>query len=208
MTQFRTATITDASSPVALATAARLARRGDLVLMGSRDVDVCERFAMRLRAAGAAAFAAHLDLADSASIDRFVESAHYLIGDADVLVTGAGVANGCWFGAQHLAAQLIPPMIQAGRGDVVLISPELLGATPQTADREFERWLSGLEAEFVGTGVRASIVRSAGGDGPVVPGDVGRIVAAMTGSPERMRLRVVEVCPPARSPLGRFTYMS
>lgn len=208
MTEFRAVTITDASSPVALATASRLARRGDLVLMGSRDLDVCELLATQLRAQGAAAFASYLDLADSVSIDRFVESAHYLVGDADVLITGAGLVNSCWFGAQHLAAQLIPPMIEAGRGDVVLISPELLGATPRAACREFDRWLSGLEAEFVGTGVRASIVRSAAGNRPVVPADVGGLIIAMIGSPERMHLRLVEVCPPAPAPLGRFTYMS
>ena len=89
--------------------------------MGSRRTEICERFAARLRSNGAAAFAAHLDLADPMSIDRFVESADYLIGAVDVLISAAGLADGrsharrdrtqrvdreigsSWVGAQHLA---------------------------------------------------------------------------------------------------------
>jgi hypothetical protein len=191
--------ITEASSPVALATAARLARDGDLVLMGTRHTHVCERLATRLRSGGAAAFAAYLDLADPSSIDRFVESADYLVGAVDVLVTAAGLADGSWVGAQHLAAQVIPPMIKNRRGDVVLISPELVGASFPGARRMLDAWVSGLEAEFVGTGVRASIIRSTG-HGPGKPDDVGYLIAALLGSAHPMDLRVVDVIPPVPAP--------
>jgi len=67
VSQIRAVVITEASSPVALATAARLAVGGDLVLMGTRRTQICEDFAARLRSGGAAAFAAHLDLADPRS---------------------------------------------------------------------------------------------------------------------------------------------
>jgi len=185
--------ITEASSPVAFATAARLAAGGDLVLMGSRRTHICEEFAARLRSAGAAVFAAHLDLADPSSVDRFVESADYLVGAVDVLVSAAGLADGSWVGAQHLAAQIIPPMIDSGRGDVVLISPELIGASPAGARQMLQAWACGLDAEFVGTGVRASIVRSTG---LVPPRDVGCLIAAAISAPDRMHLRVVDVIPP------------
>jgi NADP-dependent 3-hydroxy acid dehydrogenase YdfG len=203
--------ITEASSPVALATAARLAIGGDLVLMGTRRTDICERLATRLRDDGAAAFAAHLDLADPPSIDRFVQSADYLIGAIDVLVTAAGLAtgrverggegrghrrDGCWVGAQHLVAQIVPRMIENRRGDVVLISPELVGTTPPGAQRMLDAWAGALEAEFVGTGVRASIVRSAA---HVPPDDVGCLIATVLGSPG-MHLRVVDVIPPVPAP--------
>ncbi len=128
--------------------------------MGARRTDVCEGLASRLRSDGAAAFAAYLDLADPASINRFVESAGYLVGAVDVLVTAAGLADGSWVGAQHLAAQVIPPMIENQRGDVVLISPELVGPSLPGAKRMLDTWVLGLQAEFVGTGVRASIIRS------------------------------------------------
>jgi NADP-dependent 3-hydroxy acid dehydrogenase YdfG len=194
----RAIVITEASSPVALATAARLAAGGDLVLMGTRRTEVCERLAARLRADGAAAFAAYLDLADPPSVDRFIESAGYLIGAVDVLISAAGLADGCWVGAQHLAAQVVPPMINDRRGDVVLISPELVGASSQEAHRMLDVWAAGLDAEFIGTGVRASVVRSTG-NAQVSPGDVGCLIDTLLGFP-RTHLRIVEVIPPVPAP--------
>ncbi|MFZ0902962.1 MAG: SDR family NAD(P)-dependent oxidoreductase [Mycobacterium sp.] len=189
--------ITAASSPVALATAARLAAGGDLVLMGTRRPDICERFAAELRSDGAAAFAAYLDLADPPSVDRFVKSADYLIGAVDVLVSAAGLADGSWVGAQHFAAQVIPPMIDNRCGDVVLISPALVGGSSATADRMLEAWVAGLDAEFVGTGVRASIIRATGTHGGrVPPDDIACLIAAAISSPEQMHLRVVDVIAP------------
>jgi NAD(P)-dependent dehydrogenase (short-subunit alcohol dehydrogenase family) len=194
MSQCRTVVITEASSAVALATAARLAADGHLVLMGGRRIHICEEFAARLRSGGAAVFAAHLDLADPPSIDRFLQSADYLIGDADVLISSASIADRSWVGAQHLMGQLVTPMLDNGRGDVVLISPELIGAAPAGAQRMLEAWVSGLDAEFVGTGVRASIVRASG---QIPPEDVGRLVAATISAPD-MHLRIVDVIPSRR----------
>jgi NADP-dependent 3-hydroxy acid dehydrogenase YdfG len=197
LSQSRAVVITEASSPIALATASRLARGGDLVLMGTRRTAICERLAARLRSGGAAAFAAYLDLDDPCSIDRFVESAAYLIGAADVLIGSAGLTDDSWVGAQHLAAQVLPPMIDNRRGDVVLISPELVGASSGAAHRMLDIWASGLEAEFVGTGVRASIIRSARlGDSHMSPHDVGWLIAAAIGSPDRMHLRLIDVIAP------------
>jgi hypothetical protein len=51
-----------------------------------------------------------------------------------------------------------------------------------------------LDAEFVGTGVRASIVRSSG-CGAVAPGDIGCLIATLLDAP-RMHLRVVDVIAP------------
>jgi NAD(P)-dependent dehydrogenase (short-subunit alcohol dehydrogenase family) len=194
VSECRTVVITEASSAVALATAARLAADGHLVLMGGRRTHICEEFAACLRSRGAAVFAAHLDLADPPSIDRFIQSADYLIGDADVLISSAGIADRSWVGAQHLMGQLVTPMLDNGRGDVVLISPELIGASPDGAQRMLEAWVSGLDAEFVGTGVRATIVRASG---QIPPDDVGRLVAATISAPD-MHLRVVDLIPSRR----------
>jgi hypothetical protein len=81
-------------------------------------------------------------------------------------------------------------MIDNGRGDVVLLSPELIGASPEGAHRMLDAWVSGLDAEFVGTGVRASVVRSTG---QVPPDDVARLIAAAISASDRMHLRVVDV---------------
>ncbi len=184
--------ITEASSPVGCATAARLAAGGHSVLMGSRRPQVCEEFAAGLRSGGAAVFAAHLDLADPLSIDGFLESVDYVVGEVDALISTVGVAERSWVGAQHLVTQLVSPMIDSGRGDVVLLGPELIGVPRAGADRMLEAWVSGLDAEFVGTGVRASIVRSTG---VVRPEDAGRLIAATVCAPDEMRLRVVDVIP-------------
>ena len=186
--------ITEASSPVAFATATRLAAGGHSVLMGSPRPQAGEDFAARLRSRGASVFAAHLDLADPTSIDGFLESVDYLIGDVDGLISSAGVAERSWVGAQHLVTQLVSPMIDNGRGDVVLLSPDLVGESPAGADRMLDAWIYGLDAEFVGTGVRASIVRSTGA---VPPADAGRLIAA-TITASDMYLRVVDVIPSRR----------
>ncbi|UMB69276.1 SDR family NAD(P)-dependent oxidoreductase [Mycobacterium paraterrae] len=194
MSRARAVVITEASSPVAYATASRLAAGGHSVLMGSPRPEAGEDLAARLRSAGASVFAAHLDLADPLSIDDFLESVDYLIGDVDALISSAGVAERSWVGAQHLVTQLVSPMIDNGRGDVVLLSPELSGASPAGADRMLDAWIRGLDAEFVGTGVRASIVRSTGA---VPADDAGRLIASTIVS-SGMHLSVVDVIPSRR----------
>ena len=194
MSHARAVVITEASSPVAFATATRLAAGGHSVLMGSPRPQAGEDFAARLRCRGASVFAAHLDLADPTCIDGFLESVDYLIGEVDGLISGAGVAERSWVGAQHLVTHLVSPMIDNGRGDVVLLSPELVGASAAGADRLLDAWIYGLDAEFVGTGVRASIVRATGA---VPPDDAGRLIAATITAPD-MHLRVVDVIPSRR----------
>ncbi len=149
---------------------------------------------MRLRSDGASMFAAHLDLADPLSIDGFLESVDYLVGDVDALISSAGVVERSWVGAQHLVTQLVSPMIDNGRGDVVLVGPELAGASPAGTDRMLDAWVRGLDAEFVGTGVRASIVRSTGA---VPPDDAGRLIAATIASAD-VHLCVLDVIPSRR----------
>lgn len=194
MSYARAVVISEASSPVAFATATRLAADGHSVVMGCPRPRAGEEFAARLRSRGASVFAAHLDLADPLSVDGFLESVDYLIGQVDGLISGAGVAERSWVGAQHLVTQLVTPMIDNGRGDVVLLSPALVGASPAGADRMLDAWICGLDAEFVGTGVRASIVRSTSA---VPPGDAGRLIAATIVSPD-MHLCVVDVIPSRR----------
>jgi NAD(P)-dependent dehydrogenase (short-subunit alcohol dehydrogenase family) len=200
----RAVAITEASSPAGFATAARLAAGGHTVVMGSRRLPLCEEFAAQLRASGAEVFAAHLDLADPLSIDGFLESVDYVVGEVDALVSTVGVAAKSWVGAQHLVTQLVSPMIERGRGDVVLLGPELIGVPHAGADRMLAAWISGLDAEFVGTGVRASVVRA---NGAVPPDDAGRLIAATICAPDDMHLRLVDVIPaiPAASKSTRAT---
>jgi NAD(P)-dependent dehydrogenase (short-subunit alcohol dehydrogenase family) len=102
----RSVVVTGASTGIGLAAAQQLAWAGHMVVLGDRRTEICEKVAAELRAEGATAFAAALDLSDPSSIDRFVESARYLVGPVEVLVSDAGQ-----FGTQHLAACLIPAMV-------------------------------------------------------------------------------------------------
>lgn len=190
--------IADASG-IGRAAAARLAGHGHLVLIGSRELESTERLAAQLRARGGSAFAARLDLTDPHSINGFLAAAEYLIGTPDVLITDLGLAapgsraHVVRVGAQILAARVIPAMIARGRGDVVLVGPELAGARGAAARREFDAWSAALDAEFVGTQMRASTVRSAQ-PGAASSADAGHLLAAMiTGA----RLCLIELLPPA-----------
>jgi NADP-dependent 3-hydroxy acid dehydrogenase YdfG len=179
----RAVVVTGASSGIGRATAKRLARAGHLVVLAARRTEVCEKLAARLRGEGATAFAAHLDLADTSSIDTFVEAANYLVGTVDVLVSNAGASRPLlstradpatmrsifdtnMLGAQHLTAQLLPAMIDKGGGDLIYVSSEVVGEAPRprlgaysASKHALEAWVAVLQAELEGTGVRASIVR-------------------------------------------------
>jgi NADP-dependent 3-hydroxy acid dehydrogenase YdfG len=172
--QRRSVIVTGASTGIGRATATRLARAGHLVALGARRIDVCEKLAADLRAEGATAFAAHLDLSDPTSIDTFVETAGYLVGSVDVLVSDTNI-----FGAQHLAARLIPRMVKAGSGDLIFVSPDVIGEPA----RALRAWVDVVRAELEGTGVRSSIVRHE---------DLADIIGSVL-RPGRTRLRLIEV---------------
>jgi len=179
--------------------AAQLASQGHLVLLGGRRIEESERFAAQLRDRGGSAFAAHLDLADPRSINQFLAAAHYLIGTPDVLITDVGLAgpagkgpDSAGVGAQTLATRVIPAMIARGSGDVVLVGPELAGVSGAAVQRKVDAWLAALDAEFVGTGVKASVVRSALPGAFAFTAEAGRLLAGMA---TESRLRVVEMLP-------------
>ncbi|WP_409427873.1 SDR family NAD(P)-dependent oxidoreductase [Mycobacterium sp. SMC-11] len=181
--------------------AAQLAAQGHLVLLGGRRIEESERFAAQLRDRGGSAFAAHLDLTEPRSINQFLTAAHYLIGTPDVLITDVGLAgpagegpDSAGVGAQTLATRLIPAMITRGSGDVVLVGPELAGVRCAAAQRKVDAWLAALDAEFVGTGVRASVVRSAQPGVYACTAEAGRLLAGMA---TESRLRLVEMLPAA-----------
>ncbi|PQM51318.1 SDR family NAD(P)-dependent oxidoreductase [Mycolicibacter virginiensis] len=186
---------------IAQVAAAQLAAQGHLVLLGGRRIEEFERFAAQLRDRGGSAFAAYLDLAEPRSINQFLAAAHYLIGTADVLITDVGLAgragegpDSAGVGAQILATRVIPAMIARGSGDVVLVGPELAGVSCAAAQRKVDAWLAALDAEFVGTGVRASVVRSAQAGAFARTAEAGRLLAGMA---TESRLRLVEMLPGA-----------
>lgn len=177
----RAAVVTGASSGIGAATAAALAATGHPVVLAARRLDRCEELAAKVRADGGEAVALPLDLADPASIDAFTAAAEGALGPIEVVVSNAGtvrpetaLGDAAGFadqvqvnlvGAQRVVSSLGRAMVGRGRGDVVLVTSDVVRA-PRThmAGYVAAKWgLEGLaramQMELEGTGVRVGIVR-------------------------------------------------
>ncbi|MFD1543742.1 SDR family oxidoreductase [Nonomuraea guangzhouensis] len=185
----RPALVTGASSGIGAATATLLAAKGHPVALGARRADKCHELADALKKDGAETFAHALDVADSESVQHFVSAAADALGAPEIVVCGAGdlsaerihELDSAGFaaqvgvhlvGAHRLVSQVVPGMVERGRGDVVLVSSDVVRA-PRTrmgayvaAKNGIEGMARVLQMELEGTGVRASIVRP----GPTMTG--------------------------------------
>ncbi|GAA4638121.1 SDR family oxidoreductase [Actinoallomurus vinaceus] len=185
----RPALIAGASSGIGAATATLLAANGHPVALGARRADRCEEIAAGVRAAGGEAFAHPLDVADSDSVKAFVAAATEALGDPEIVVSSAGDLGAervheldaeafaaqvqvHLIGAHRLVSQVVPGMVARRRGDVVLVSSDVVRA-PRTrmgayvaAKNGIEGMAQALRMELEGTGVRASVVRP----GPTMTG--------------------------------------
>ncbi|MGK5554168.1 SDR family oxidoreductase, partial [Actinomadura kijaniata] len=178
----RPALVAGASSGIGAATATALAAAGHPVALGARRADRCEELAATIRAGGGEAFAHPLDVGDSDSVKAFAAAAEDALGPAEVLVSGAGDLSADRLhdldpdaflaqlqvhlvGAHRLVAQVCPGMVRRRRGDIVLVSSDVVRA-PRTrmgayvaAKNGVEGMARALQMELEGTGVRASVVR-------------------------------------------------
>lgn len=83
--------ITGASSGIGEATARELAKRGATVIIGARRTDRLEKLVAELRAQGATAEFAALDVTSRNSVQDFVRFAVERFGKLDVIVNNAGL---------------------------------------------------------------------------------------------------------------------
>src|SRR5438552_16572349 len=86
----RPAVVTGASSGIGEATARALAAAGHPVVLGARRADRCRSIADEIASEGGEAYAAHIDLADDASMKDFVEAAVKAVGSIEIVVSNAG----------------------------------------------------------------------------------------------------------------------
>jgi NAD(P)-dependent dehydrogenase (short-subunit alcohol dehydrogenase family) len=126
--------------------------------------------------------AVELDLAEESSIGSAFEKAVAELGSVEVFVSVAGEVlpkkahevspaefahqlQVNLLGVQSLVSRLVPPMIERRRGDVVLVSSDVVRVPrPTAAGYVSSKWgVEGLaramQLELEGTGVRASLVR-------------------------------------------------
>jgi NAD(P)-dependent dehydrogenase (short-subunit alcohol dehydrogenase family) len=178
----RAAAVTGASSGIGEATARALAAAGHPVVLGARRVERCEEIAAEIRADGGQAAAEPLDVADLTSVAAFVKSAEAAFGPLGVVVSNAGDLQPTTIaetdpgdfaaqisvnlvGAQRLVSLVVPGMIDRGRGDVVVVTSDVVRAPrPRmgayvAAKAGLEGMVRALQLELEGTGVRASMVR-------------------------------------------------
>ena len=178
----RPAVVAGASAGIGAAIARTLGASGYPVALGARRVQRCEEIAAELRAAGGEAQALELDVADSASVDAFAKAVTERLGDVEVVVANAGTMpygavvdlapddfaaalNVNAVGVLRLVHAFLPAMIERRRGDLVVISSEVIQQPrPLVGAYVASKWATEgltrtLQMELEGTGVRASIVR-------------------------------------------------
>ena len=136
----RSALVTGASRGIGEAAARELARSGAAVTLLARSEGDCARIAREIEAEGGRAIAVRGDVADYASVEAAFARAEAAHGAVDLLVNNAGliepiarldeadpaewarVVNVNLTGAFHCIRAALPPMLRAGRGDIVNIS--------------------------------------------------------------------------------------
>ena len=178
----RAAVVTGASSAIGSATAKSLAAAGHPVVLGARRPDRRDDLAAGITDAGGEAAAVALDLTDDASIEAFAKEALAAFGPIDVVVSNAGdvyPASALGIdpddfvravqinltGAHRLINRLGRPMVEAGHGDLVFVTSDVV-VRQRTHMAGYVAAKSGLEGlaramqmELEGTGVRATMVR-------------------------------------------------
>jgi len=178
----RPAVIAGASAGIGAEIARTLGLGGYPVALGARRVERCEEVASEIRAGGGEAFVAALDVADTASVHAFAKAVTERFGEIDIVVANAGIMpagsivesdpdefaeslNINAVGVQRLVHAFLPPMMARRRGDLVIISSEVVQQPrPYVGAYVAGKWaVEGLaltlQMELEGSGVRVSIVR-------------------------------------------------
>jgi 2-hydroxycyclohexanecarboxyl-CoA dehydrogenase len=135
----RVAVVTGGASGMGLAVSQRLAERGDRVAVLDLQGDAAEEAARKLRAGGARALAAAVDVTDRAAVDAALDRVRKEFGPIEIMVTSAGLDAFQAFtditieqwrrilevnltGTFHCLQAAVPDMLAARWGRIVTIS--------------------------------------------------------------------------------------
>lgn len=173
--------ITGASSGIGHALAIELARHGADVLLSARRADRLEAAAAECRRMGVSADILPFDLADAAALPDTAAKARTLLGTIDILVNAGGLGQRGlaletdaaiarrifeidFWGAVELTRAIVPGMVAAGRGQVVVVTGVLgkFGAPRRSvysaAKHALHGWFDSLREELLGTGVEITLL--------------------------------------------------
>lgn len=173
--------ITGASSGIGLACAIEFAQRGDALVLGARRVDKLAEVSQLCKQAGAAHVQAlSLDVCQTDSVTKFVESTFEAHPHVDTLINNAGLALGVdpvvsgdeddWqrmidtnvMGLMRVTKSFLPKMIERNQGDIVNIGSiagfqTYAGGAVYAGTKHAVRAISGaLRLELNGTNIRIS----------------------------------------------------
>jgi NADP-dependent 3-hydroxy acid dehydrogenase YdfG len=178
----RPAVVTGASSGIGAATAVALAAAGHPVALGARRTDKCEELAATIRGDGGEAVALPLDVTDTDSVKSFTDAATEALGPTEVLVVSVGDTTGKLVheldsaefgrmvevnltGAHRLVSAIVPGMVRRRRGDVVVISSDVVPrprprvGSYVAAKHGLDGMAQAMQMELEGTGVRVCLIR-------------------------------------------------
>jgi NAD(P)-dependent dehydrogenase (short-subunit alcohol dehydrogenase family) len=181
--------VTGASSGIGAETARGLARAGHPVILGARRLEACNELVRAIADEGGQAVAFRLDLGDPSSVDAFAECAAETFGPIEIVVSNAAqiqpgsalettpeafehVVRVNLGGAHRLVRAFGPGMVERQRGDLVFVTSDVVAhPRPHMAAYVASKWglegfVTALQMELEGTGVRAIVVRP----GPTLTG--------------------------------------
>lgn len=188
----RTALITGAGQGLGKVTATRFARDGARVVLAARSRDRLEETAAEIEASGGTALVVPTDLERPADVDALAQRVHTEFGPLDAIVANSGIAGPTrelwnitpeeWdqtlrvnlTGTFLLCRALLPPMIERGRGSIVVIG-SMIGKRPMYGRSPYAATKLGLvglvrtlAAELGPFGIRANLISPGAVTGPRV----------------------------------------
>ena len=127
--------VTGATSGIGEAFARWHTSRGDELVITGRSAEQLQRLARDLQSLGATVQTVVADLSGPAGVDTLIEQ----VGDVDIVIANAGITHAATVGATNrdeldrlsylmstgvvrLCEALVPPMVQRGHGEVVVVS--------------------------------------------------------------------------------------